>query len=160
MKKRKFDESVHYSIKGRKRYKRKLLIVFAIMTLILLVAAVFFYFGNVTWDPNKDFSPVAEVKYPYQIALIVFGAIIATGACVWAFFYCWIDIGKFYRTQAVYFKSKKFKTNKARALKRDLVKLDKKTLKWYKKLGYLNGDEFREIIEKQKTKDQKEKNGN
>lgn len=160
MRKHEFDESVHYSIKGRKRYKRKLLLVFVIMTLILLVCAVMFYFGNVTWDPNQDFQPIAQIEYAYQMVLIVLGAVLAAVACVGTFFYCWFDIGKFYKSQAAYFKTKKFKENKAKALDRDLVKLDKKTLKWYKKLGYLNGDEFREVIEKQKTKDLKEKKDN
>lgn len=157
MKKHEFDESVHYSIEGRKRYKRKLWLVFGIMVLILIGCAVLFYFGNVVWDPDAGFTPGPEIKYPYQIALVVLGALISVGALVGTFLYCWFDIGKFYRSQLAYFKTKKFRDNKAKALDRDLGKLDKKTLKWYKKLGYLTSQDIREIKEK---KEKKEKTAN
>lgn len=152
MKKRQFDESVHYSIQGRKKYKRKLWIVFAILIVVLLLCSVMFFFGNVTWDPEAGFEPQANPEQPYQIALVVLGALISISALVGTFVYCWFDIGKFYRSQEAYWKSAKFKQDKAKALKCDLKKLDKKTLKWYKKLGYITSAERRNILEQQKAK--------
>lgn len=152
----KFDESVHYSIEGRKRYKRKLWLVFLIMVIILIGCSVMYYFANYSWDPDAGFAPTINPKEPYQIVLTVLASLISVGALVGTFLYCWFDIGKFYKTQEVYFKSSKFKENKAKALKANMLKIDKKTLKWYKKLGYLNVQEVRDILEKQKANKNKE----
>ncbi|MBQ0045723.1 MAG: hypothetical protein KBS35_02440 [Mycoplasma sp.] len=148
----KFDESVHYSIKGRKRYKRKLWLVFLLMVVILAGCSAMFYFSNYSWNPDEGFTPTVDPKEPYQIALTVLASVISAGALVGTFLYCWFDIGKFYKTQELYFKSPKFRENKAKALKVNMLKLDKKTLKWYKKLGYINAQERRDILEKQKSK--------
>lgn len=148
----KFDESVHYTIKNRKRYKAKLWIIFAIMIVILIGCSAMFTFGNYHWDPNEGFSPSADPKEPYQIALVVLASVISVGVLVGTFLYCWFDIGKFYRTQELYFKSNKFKENKAKALNGDITKLKKSTIKWYKKMGYLTSEEKRDILEKQKAR--------
>lgn len=148
----KFDESVHYNIEGRKRYKRKMFLVLGILVLILLGCAAMFYFGNVKWDPNVGFEPAAYPTEPYQIALIVLGAVISVGALVGTFLYYWFDINKFYRTQLAYQQTDKFKKEKAKVLKQDLTKCSKSTIKWYKKLGYITAQEKRDILEKQKQK--------
>lgn len=147
----KFDHTVHYSIQGRKRYKRKLFLVFALLVFVLLCCSAMFYFGNSEWDPDEGFSPTAHPDNWWQILLIAAGAVITVASLVLTFLYCFFDIKKFYLTQADYFKSPKFKQNKAAALKKDLTKLDKKTLNWYKKLGYIDSQQMREIREKQKT---------
>lgn len=147
---RRFDETVHWSIAGRKRYKRKMWIVFAILVVILIGCSVMFTFANYSWDPEQGFSPTADPKEPYQVALLVLGAVIAIAACVLTFVYCWFDIGKFYRTQKLYFASKQFRTIRSRVRKQDLTLVKNKTLKWYKKLGYINSQELREVKEKKK----------
>lgn len=152
----KFDVSVHYDIKGRKRYKRKLWLVFGIMILILLACSAMFYFGNVTWDPETGFTPEAHPSQPYQIALIVLASLLSVGALVGTFLYCWFDINKFYRTQEVYQQTPKFKAAKEKARKQDLVKLPKATIKWYKKLGYISGQEKRDLLAKKKEKKNRE----
>lgn len=158
-KKKEFDITVHYDIKGRKRYKRKLWGVFGIMILILLGCAAMFYFANVTWDPEAGFSPEAHPEQPYQIALIVIASLLSVAAMVCTFLYCYFDIVKFYRTQMAYQKTPKFKEAKAKALKQDLVKLPKSTIKWYKKLGYITGQEKSEILSRKKY-GKKEKTAN
>lgn len=152
-KEKKYDWTVHYDIAGRKRYKRRLWLVVTGMVLVLCVCAVLFYFGCATWDPEAGFSPAANPKEPWQILMVVLAALLSVGVMVGTTFYCYKSIDKFYRAQAEYFKTKIFRDHKARALNKDLTKLDKKTLKWYKKLGYLNSEELRDILEKQKTKE-------
>ncbi len=149
-KKQKFDESVHYTIKGRKRYKAKLWMVFMLMILVLLGCAAMFYFGNTTWDPEAGFTPVANPSEPYQVALIIIAAFLSVGAMVGTFLYCWFDIGKFYRSQMAYQKTKQFRDNKAKALNGNIYKLKTSTIKWYKKMGYITADEKRDILEKKK----------
>ncbi|MCQ3907967.1 MAG: hypothetical protein MJ219_04665 [Mycoplasmoidaceae bacterium] len=61
--------------------------------------------------------------------LIVLASIITIGALICTFLYCFFDIKKFYLTQAIYFKTPKFKQAKAEALKQDLVSLKKSTIK-------------------------------
>lgn len=153
----KFDESVHYTIKNRKRYKAKLWLIIGAMVFVLLGCSAMFYFGNYYWDPNKGFAPGADPKEPYQIVLVVLASIISAAALVGAFLYCWFDIGKFYRTQELYFKSNKFRENKAKALNGDITKLKKSTIKWYKKMGYLTSQEKKDILEKQKNRKLKSK---
>lgn len=153
----KFDESVHYTIKNRKRYKAKLWLVFVAMTIILIGCSAMFYFGNYSWDPEAGFSPSASPKEPYQIVLVVLASILSVGVLVGTFLFCWFDIGKFYKTQELYFKSNKFKENKAKALNGDITKLKKSTIKWYKKMGYLTSDEKREIFAKQQARKVKAK---
>ncbi len=115
-----------------------------------------FTFGNATWDPEAGFSPTADPKEGWQVALNVFAGLIAIAAMVGTFLYCFKQIKRFYNGQAEYFKTKMFRDHKTRALNKDLTKLDKKTLKWYKKLGYLNSDQLREINEQKKTKNKKD----
>ncbi|XQP55265.1 MAG: hypothetical protein ACOQNV_00640 [Mycoplasmoidaceae bacterium] len=153
----KFDESVHYTIKNRKRYKAKLWLVFVAMTIILVGCSAMFYFGNYSWDPEAGFSPGANPREPYQVALVVLASIISVGVLVGTFLFCWFDIGKFYKTQELYFKSNKFKENKAKALNGDITKLRKSTIKWYKKMGYITSDEKREILAKQQARKVKAK---
>lgn len=151
----KFDESVHYTIKNRKKYKAKLWFVFFVMVLILIGCSVMFTFSGYHWNPDDDFHPFVEPKELYQIILIVFASVIAVCAIVGTFVYCWFDISKFYKTQEIYFKSKKFEDNKSKALNGDITKLKPSTIKWYKKMGYLTSDEKKTILEKIETKKQK-----
>lgn len=152
MKKRKFDETVHHSMKGRKRYKTKMWLIFVGLVLVLLACSAMFYFGNVTWNPDEGFEPAAHPEQPYQIALVVLASIISVGALVGTFVYCWFDINMFYKTQQEYQKSDLYKRNKAKALNGDVTKLSKKTLKWYKKIGYLTSDEIKKIKEEKAKK--------
>lgn len=145
-----FDFTVHYTIEGRKRYKRKLWGVVGLLVLVLLACSAMFYFGNTTWDPEKGFEPVATPNTWWQILLVVLASVISFGAMVATFLYCFFDINKFYKSQAVYFKTNRFKENKAKALDRDMLKIDKKTLKWYKKMGYIDAQEKRDILERQR----------
>lgn len=145
-----FDHTVHYNINGRKRYKRKLFLIFGILVLILMVCSVMFYFGNCEWDPDEGFSPTANPDGVGQVILIVLASLISVGALVATCVYCFIDIRKFYITQAAYWKTPRFKQAKAEALKEDMMTISHKKLKWYKKLGYINAAEKKEILEKQK----------
>ena len=150
--KKKYDWTVHYDIKGRKKYKAKLWCVIGIMVIILCGCAALFTFGNVKWDPETGFSPGAQPDYAWQIVLNVAGGVIALAAMVLTTIYCFLSINRFYKGQAEYFKTKIFRDHKARALNKDLTKLNKKTLKWYKKLGYIDSAQMREILEKKKSK--------
>ncbi len=116
-----------------------------------------FTFGNYSWDPKAGFSPTASPKEPYQIILIILASFLSVGVLVGTFLFCWYDIGKFYKTQEIYFKSNKFKENKAKALNGDITRLKKSTIKWYKKMGYLTGEEKKEILAKQQAKKLKAK---
>lgn len=153
----KFDHTVHFSIDGRKRYRKKLILVFGLLVLILLCCSVMFYFGNAEWDPEEGFSPTANPDNWWQVLLVVAGAVISVAALLLTFLYCFFDIKKFYKTQEMYWKTPRFRQAKADALKQDLVALDSKTIKWYKKLGYINAQEKREIFEKKKQAAKKEK---
>lgn len=155
-KKPNYYDTVHYTIKGRKRFKTKMWLVFVALIIVLLGCSAMFYFGNYYWDPEAGFSPGANPREPYQIALIVLGAVISVGSLVGTFVYCWFAIKKFYDGQEIYFKSKKFKENKSKALSGNVYKLKKSTLKWYKKMGYITGQEKKDILEKKKLMEKKE----
>lgn len=155
---KKYDWTVHYDIKGRKKYKARLWCVIILMILVLCGCAAMFTFGNVTWDPDSGFSPGAHPKEGWQIILNVAAALIAVGSMVGTTIFCYLSINRFYKGQAEYFKTKIFRDHKARALNKDLSKLNKKTLKWYKKLGYINSEQMREILENKKSKKKKQLN--
>ena len=145
-----FDHTVHYNIMGRKRYKRKLWLIFGILVLVLMVCSVMFYFGNCEWDPDEGFSPTAHPDNVWQVILIVLASLISVGALVATTVYCIIDIRKFYITQEAYWKTPHFRQAKAKALSVDMMTISAKKLKWYKKLGYINASEKKDILEKQK----------
>jgi len=141
---------VHYSVRNRKHFKAKMWLITLGLLLILLGCAACFTFGTVTWDPDKGFEPGPSVQHPWQAGLIVVGAVISVAAIVGYFLICFYTFKGFYATQAEYWKSPDFKKAKAHACDMDLFKLNKKDLKWYKKMGYINADQLKVIMEEQK----------
>lgn len=144
-------KQVHYSVKNRKIFKRNMWLIFLALIAVLVVCAVMFYFGGVVWDPDAGFKPTPNIKYSYQYALIVFGAVICFAAIILWSVYSIRKINKFYKTQEEYFKTPEFAKAKAKALKADINKMKKKDIKWYKKMGYITAEEKNKAIEASKN---------
>lgn len=152
MKKIKFNPKVHYSVKNRKAWKTKMLLLFILLVIVLIGCSAMMGFGSVKWDPEKGFSPRPSDNVTWwQELLIIAGAVIALGGM---FLYIWYAIKQFkgfYATQEAYFKSKEFAQNKKHATDLELFKLKPKDLKWYKKLGYINAADLKKIKDDQKA---------
>jgi len=155
--KKEFDITVHYSIEGRKKFKAKMIIRFIILLIFLAGCAVMVMFGGWKWDPNAGFSPTTDPKEGYQYALIWVGSTLAILAIAGYVAWTLKTFKKFYDTQAEYFKTKDFKEKKEKALKSDPTKLNKATIKWYKKLGYITGSQKNDWISRMKDSKKKDK---
>lgn len=147
---KKFDATIHMSLKKRKMWGHKMRLIFLGLIVILLLCSVCFTFGCVTWNPEEEPGPVANPQYWWQYLLIVIGALVAVGSIVAYVLYTYFEIKAFYTTQMIYFATPEFAKAKERALKIDLSLLKSKDLKWYKKMGFITSKEVSAAKEKQK----------
>lgn len=153
--KKEIDFSVHQSIEARKKFKAKMLLRFLLLILVLCGCAAMGILGGWSWNPDEGLIPTENPKQPYQYALIWLAIILGLVAIVLYVIWTLNTFKKFYNTQLEYFKTKDFETKKAKALKQDPAKLNKATIKWYKKLGYLTSAQKTEWI--YRMKDSKKK---
>ena len=148
-------EHVHISISSRKKFRWWYIAICMIFLAIFCGCIVMFYFAGLEWDPNSASEPPIPSEFvnnTASILLIVFGMLIflinAVLSCV---VNIWI-INWYKQSKTNYQASNEFQNNKKEALKINLLDLSKSTLKWYKKLGYITSDVYRNTLNIKKTK--------
>ena len=149
--------SWHKDEKGRRKFLTMFWLTYTGIFILMLVASFLFTGAGLFFDDTAIGPPwainwdSAKSVAPFTIGIIIFVAGIAV-----ALFFAFYFPGLYKESQNIYLASKEYKARKLQCLKIDLMKFNKKQLKWLYKLKYIDKSHYKQALEAKKKLEKKE----